>query len=149
VLRRGRPEDADTLAAVMRSALNDAMPSLPQVHTTDEDLQYIRNDALTAGEVWVAERAGRVVGFTVLGTRGGSEFMEQLHVTPAEQRRGIGTLLMKRAKERRPDGFRLWVFQANIGARQFYERHGFRLVELTDGSGNEEKEPDALYEWLP
>ena len=149
MLRRGRPEDADTLAAVMRSALNDAMPSLPQVHTADEDLQYIRNEALTAGEVWVAERAGRVVGFTVLGTRGGSAFMEQLHVTPAEQRRGIGTLLMKRAKERRPDGFRLWVFQANIGARQFYERHGFRLVELTDGSGNEEKEPDALYEWLP
>jgi hypothetical protein len=24
-----------------------------------------------------------------------------------------------------------------------------RVVELTDGSRNEEREPDALYEWLP
>jgi hypothetical protein len=26
-----------------------------------------------------------------------------------------------------------------------YEERGFRLVELTDGSGNEEREPDARY----
>jgi hypothetical protein len=26
-------------------------------------------------------------------------------------------------------------------------RRGFRLVEMTDGRGNEEREPDALYEW--
>ena len=56
---------------------------------------------------------------------------------------------MHRAKERRPSGFRLWVFQRNVGAREFYEQHGFPLVELTDGSGNEEREPDALYEWAP
>jgi hypothetical protein len=24
-----------------------------------------------------------------------------------------------------------------------------RVVELTDGSRNEEREPDALYEWIP
>ena len=54
-----------------------------------------------------------------------------------------------RAKERRPNGFRLWVFQGNEGARRFYERQGLRLVELTDGSANEEREPDALYEWVP
>jgi len=52
-------------------------------------------------------------------------------------------------KQERPDGFPFWVFQRNEGARRFYERHGCRLVELTDGSGNEEKEPDALYEWRP
>jgi ribosomal protein S18 acetylase RimI-like enzyme len=48
-----------------------------------------------------------------------------------------------------PDGLQLWVFQKNVGARRFYERHGFRLVELTDGAGNEENEPDARYEWRP
>ena len=48
-----------------------------------------------------------------------------------------------------PGGFRLWVFQANAGARRFYERHGLRVVRLTDGAANEEKTPDALYEWLP
>ena len=42
---------------------------------------------------------------------------------------------------------RLWTFQRNQRARRFYERRGFRLVLLTDGADNEEKEPDALYEW--
>ena len=42
---------------------------------------------------------------------------------------------------------RLWVFQQNTPAIGFYRRRGFRLVELTDASGNEEREPDALYEW--
>jgi hypothetical protein len=48
-----------------------------------------------------------------------------------------------------PSGFRLWVFLQNAPARRFYERHGLRLVEETDGSRNEERTPDALYEWRP
>jgi len=44
---------------------------------------------------------------------------------------------------------RLWVFQKNLDARRFYERHEFRLERLTDGSSNMEREPDALYAWLP
>jgi putative acetyltransferase len=41
------------------------------------------------------------------------------------------------------------VFQQNVGARRLYERHGFTLVKLADGSGNQEGEPEALYEWHP
>ena len=29
------------------------------------------------------------------------------------------------------------------------EHNGLELVELTDGSGNEEREPDARYAWRP
>ena len=42
---------------------------------------------------------------------------------------------------------RLWVFQKNTPAIRFYTRRGFGRVELTNGSGNEVHEPDALYEW--
>ena len=31
--------------------------------------------------------------------------------------------------------------------RRFYETRGFRHVRSTDGSGNAEREPDALYAW--
>ena len=48
-----------------------------------------------------------------------------------------------------PERLDLWVFQKNDGARRFYERHGFELVRLTDGAGNMEQEPDALYRWRP
>ena len=149
MLRRAGPEDADALAAILRAAMRAAMPWLPELHTPDDDRRFLREQVLPEKEVWVAEPDGTVVGFTALGTRGGVEFMEHLYVAPGHQRVGIGTALMERAKERRPEGFRLWVFQRNVGARAFYEQHGLHLVELTNGSGNEEREPDALYEWAP
>jgi hypothetical protein len=41
-----------------------------------------------------------------------------------------------------------WVFLRDKPARRFYESHGFTLLEITDGSGNEEHEPDARYRWI-
>jgi putative acetyltransferase len=149
VLRQARPEDADVLARILRAAMRTAMPWLPELHTPEEDRRFIGESVLPGQEVWVSEHDGVVAGFTALGTRGGHDFMEHLYVAPEHQRRGFGSELMERAKERRPAGFKLWVFQQNAGARAFYERSGLRLIELTDGSGNEEREPDALYEWAP
>ncbi|HEX5262508.1 MAG TPA: hypothetical protein VFW13_03220, partial [Phenylobacterium sp.] len=56
-------------------------------------------------------------------------------------------LLAKALSYERP--MQLWTFQQNTRARKFYEDRGFRLVKLTDGLGNEERTPDALYEWRP
>jgi hypothetical protein len=50
---------------------------------------------------------------------------------------------------RRPSGMRLYAFQRNTRARDFYECRGFVAVEFGDGSGNEEGEPDVLYQWTP
>lgn len=55
--------------------------------------------------------------------------------------------LLECVKTQRPRGFSLWTFQANAGARRFYERHGLMLAKLGDGSDNEEKLPDALHVW--
>jgi len=41
----------------------------------------------------------------------------------------------------------LWTFQRNAAARRFYEKHGFMVIKQTDGSANEQKEPDAMYRW--
>jgi hypothetical protein len=41
----------------------------------------------------------------------------------------------------------LWTFQKNVAARRFYEDRGFQAVEETDGSRNEEREPDVHYVW--
>jgi GNAT superfamily N-acetyltransferase len=92
----------------------------------------------------VAEEAGAVVGF--IGFREG--WIDHLYVHPDWQGRGIGPQLLAKPLQYR-QARRLWTFQKNARARRFYEARGFRLVELTDGSGNEEKEPDALYEWRP
>ena len=44
-------------------------------------------------------------------------------------------------------GLELWTFQINATAQRFYERHGFVAVDRTDGSANEEREPDIRYRW--
>jgi putative addiction module component (TIGR02574 family) len=41
---------------------------------------------------------------------------------------------------------RLYTFQANTRARSFWERHGFKAIAYSDGSTNEERCPDVLYE---
>jgi ribosomal protein S18 acetylase RimI-like enzyme len=57
------------------------------------------------------------------------------------------TLLAIAMKSRAP--LRLWVFQRNTAAIGFYQACGFREIERTDGSRNEEREPDMLMEWTP
>jgi GNAT superfamily N-acetyltransferase len=73
-------------------------------------------------------------------------WIDQLYVLPLSQGRGIGRALLQIAKGR-CRCLKLWTFQRNADARRFYERQGFALVKETDGSANEEKEPDALYSW--
>ena len=125
------------------------MPYLPELHTPEEDLAFIRAVVLANEEVWVAELGGRVAGFASLGSHDGDDYLQHLYVAPEFQGRGLGDALFAHAQQRRPNGFRWWVFQRNERARGFYERRGATLIRLTDGSGNEEREPDALYAWLP
>jgi GNAT superfamily N-acetyltransferase len=145
VVRPARTEDADAVADLFLAARDAAMPYLPKLHPGDDVHAWIAEVVLPQDEVWVAERNGRVLGFAALA----GEMLSHLYVAPDAQGAGVGRVLLAKAMERRPAGFRLWVFQRNERARRFYESHGLELVQLTDGAGNEEREPDALYEWRP
>jgi GNAT superfamily N-acetyltransferase len=142
-LRPAGSADAAEIAEIFLEAHADAMPYLPRLHTDDDVRGWIRDVVLPGDEVVLAEVDGRLAGFAALD----EDLLDHIYVHPELQGRGIGDALLARVKELRPGGFRLWVFQRNTGARRFYERCGLRLVELTDGAGNDEREPDALYEW--
>ena len=92
---------------------------------------------------WVAEADRAVVGMLVVD----DGCVAQLYVDPSCQRRGVGGMLLERAKLRSPEGLYLWTFESNAESHRFYERHGFVLVESTDGGGNEERSPDCRYRW--
>jgi ribosomal protein S18 acetylase RimI-like enzyme len=146
-LRPARLDEKDALAELFQRARKDwtFVPPVP-----DEALPRIAADLFERHEeIWLAEEAGRLLGFLSIrrSRQNGWEVLEKLYVDPEAQNRGVGTALLDQAKALRPDGFVLWVFQKNEGARRFYERHGLRLVTLTDGADNMEREPDALYEW--
>jgi GNAT superfamily N-acetyltransferase len=144
MLRRAGAEDAEAVADVFVASFA-GLTFLPALHTEAERREWIASTMLPGHEVWVAESHGRIVGFAALG----EALLGHLYVHPSAQGRGLGGRLLAKAKERRPRGFDLWVFQANEGARRFYERHGLECVELTDGAGNEERTPDARYAWRP
>ena len=140
-VRPAGPEDAETVADVFIASF-ESLTFLPTLHTHAETRAFVRG-ALERGEAWVAEENGRVVGMAVSS----GDMLDHLYVHPDAQGRGAGSALLEQAKAQRPDGFTLWVFQENEGARRFYERHGLRAIRFTDGDGNEAKAPDALYEW--
>lgn len=143
-VRPATPADADALGDVFVASFG-SLTFLPRLHTDDEHRRFVREVVLAEQEVWVAEDSGRAVGFAALY----DDMLVRLYVHPDSQQRGAGAALLEKAKERRPAGYTFWVFQENEPARRFYEAHGCRVVRLTDGSGNEERTPDALYEWRP
>jgi putative acetyltransferase len=143
MIRRAGPDDVDAIAAVFRRSFA-TLDFLPALHTPDENHAFLAR-VLAEQDVWVAERNGVILGFLALEGDLGTLF----YVDPDEHDRGIGSALFAEAQRARPAGFRFWVFQQNANARRFYENRGCTVVELTDGSGNEERTPDALYQWLP
>jgi GNAT superfamily N-acetyltransferase len=143
-IRPAGGEDADPIARLFLAS-KATLTFLPNIHTDEETFYFIANIVLRDQDVLVAETNGEISGFIAVH----GDIVEHLYVRPDLLRRGIGSALLQRAKERFPSGFRLWVFQENVPARRFYERHGLRLVEETDGGRNEERTPDALYEWRP
>jgi GNAT superfamily N-acetyltransferase len=142
MIRRATPVDGPAVSAVFVRA-RDGMAYLPRI--VDEHRPLLGGRFIERDEIWVDEEDGTVTGFA--GLKG--DVLTHLYVDPEHQGRGIGAALLDHAKMQRPARLELWVFQKNDGARRFYERHGFRIVRLTDGADNMEKEPDALYEWRP
>ncbi len=139
-LRPARPEDAVAIAVIHRQAMRVSLSFLPELHTADEDLWFVREKLMVENEVWVAEADGQVAGYIAFHPG----WIEHLFVHPDHQGRGMGLALLAKALE---DGSerRLWTFQQNSRARAFYEARGFVPEEFTDGHGNAEKTPDVRY----
>ncbi|MBZ9823241.1 GNAT family N-acetyltransferase [Mesorhizobium sp. CA4] len=139
LLRPAIGSDAAAIAITMRASLN-TLSWMPLLHTPEKDLFFIRDILLPNQQVTVADAGGRIVGFIAIG----GEWVEQLYLDPAWTGRGIGSRLLAQAIAGM-SLVKLHCFQANTGARRFYERHGFRAEAFGDGSANEEGLPDILY----
>ncbi|KUN03910.1 histone acetyltransferase [Streptomyces yokosukanensis] len=145
-LRRAVPADARAAADVWLRSFRAALPTVVRPHSDDNVRAFFRDVVVPSQETWVADAGGGgVIGVMVLH----EEELSQLYLDPRWRGRGIGDRFVALAKERSPGGLTLWTFQVNKPAHRFYERHGFCAVESTDGSGNEEREPDVRFVWRP
>jgi ribosomal protein S18 acetylase RimI-like enzyme len=83
-------------------------------------------------QVIIASDEGNISGFACIYINDDPVFgtlLDNLHVTSAIQRSGIGTMLIKEAARRSYEKdahskFYLWVLQLNTNARRFYENLG-------------------------
>ena len=142
-LRRAVASDAAAIAAIHVAARRAAMPCLPELHAEDEVRAWVTANVLPDRAVWVAEVAGEITGYMAMK----DSDLDHLYVAPGHQGRGIGGALLSKAKELSPGRLRLYAFARNARARAFYEARGFVAIAFSDGAGNEEREPDVLYQW--
>jgi GNAT superfamily N-acetyltransferase len=142
-VRRARTDEAARIAAIFLRSRHSSVPDIPPLVHSDADVRaYFATVVLPNQEVWVSDADGQAVALLALR----DDWIEHLYVDPDWTGRGLGSDLLDVAKAKCRDGLNLWAFQSNAGARRFYERHGFKAEEMTDGD-NEEGAPDVRYRW--
>ena len=140
--RRLRLDETDAAARLHRVAGATIPGYDTTLHTPDEDRAFYRDRVFPAGPIWGAFEGDGLVGHMAL-TQG---WIEHLYVDPVRHGEGIGRRLIAIAQAEQEE-LQLWTFQANLRARRFYAANGFIEEELTDGSRNEERQPDVRLRW--
>ena len=107
---------------------------------------WVVNRLVPSGGLVVAESNGSVVAAIHMEQKNEISWITQMAVDPQLVGKGLGSLLLAYAMRTLSFPIRLYTFQANLGARRFYSRHGFVAIEFGEGRANEERCPDVLYE---
>ncbi|MEM8483900.1 MAG: GNAT family N-acetyltransferase [Bacteroidota bacterium] len=173
-------------ATKIRAGLSEEWPAIAQLHSQSWEIAYrdILSNAFLDNHVlanrmqyWetrfkagipdhtfirVAEQGDRLVGLVcavagadpVWGT-----LIDNLHVLPGSQQRGLGRQLIQQAAQwvlGRPDvsvpteaPMYLWVYRENVRARTFYEKvHGEAVEEKTEPQPDGSMAPIVRYAWF-
>ncbi|MER5753626.1 GNAT family N-acetyltransferase [Streptomyces sp. NPDC002088] len=145
-IRFAAEADAAVIARIHMTSRSASMPYLPaQKRNHEQVTRWVRDVLLKQCRTWVAVRDAEITGYAALD----GDMLEHLYLHPDVRRQGIGTLLLNEVRRHSPDGVSLHVFQQNNDARAFYERHGFTVLDTSDGDRNMENLPDMTLRWTP
>ena len=140
-LRSAQPADAPAVTRIFQSARAHSLPYLPILHDDAEDHAYFAG-VVEREEVTLSEDRGVAVAFLALdGDEVDHLYVHRRAPSPRPRRQ----IADPRAGPPRPP--RAVGLPAQRGAIAFYAAHGFAVVESTDGTGNEEHEPDHRMAW--
>ncbi len=117
--RPARSDDFGACAEIFLAARMMANPEVPPDRFAIEDFSLSTADL----EIMVAERGRRVVGFVSLDRE--RLELDHLFVSPQEQGRGVGALLLAEAGRILGPGARLLCDAQNTAVRAFYRAQGW------------------------
>lgn len=135
-------EDMPEVARLFRVSRESELPYLPKLHTHEEDLEYFSSVMFPNKRIDLLKDKDKLLGFACSD----ADWIHHLYLLPEAIGKGYGAKLLKSARTYRTR-MKLWVFKKNERAIKFYEKHGFHRIKETDGSENEEEEPDILMHW--
>lgn len=141
MIRTARVDELENLEALQRRA-SLANPGDRDAILAHPDAIVIPPGQLAAGQVFVAESDGSLLGFSaVLDREDGQTELDGLFVEPSLWRAGVGRLLVERARDYGRQHSAAWLHVVgNPHAEGFYEACGF----VTYGSQQTEFGPGLL-----
>jgi GNAT superfamily N-acetyltransferase len=140
-LRSATIADALAVAELWLRSRRASATIPPAAHTDDEVRAWFRDVVLPSQEVWLTTYGPELTAMMVID----GEWLEHLYVAPEHSRQGCGSRLVRLAQSNRTE-LALWTFEANLSARAFYEKHGFRSTGAPSNN-NEERAPAVCYRW--
>lgn len=147
ILRKAQRDDAERIADIYLASRKRYLPYAPLAHTDEAIYLWVREKLIPTGNVIVALQGGCILGFMATSEDGAHGWIDHLYLDPEMVGRGLGSVLVEEAKSTLRGPIRLYTFQDNNKGRRFYSRHGFREIDFSDGSSNEERVADVLLEW--
>ena len=134
LIRKAVPEDLAAILAIVNEAAEAYRGVIPVDRWHDP---YMPADELAkeiaAGVVfWVAEEEGRVLGVMGMQDKGDVALVRHAYTTPAVQRKGVGTKLLRHVEGLADKPILIGTWAAASWAIDFYQRNGFTVVSNTD-----------------
>lgn len=136
------PRYGPELVRMLRASFEQGV-GITDPHSLEDQLRALEEKVVPHNRVLLVldTRTSAVVGFLAYT----SETVSNLYVHIDYHNKGIGSMLLDIAKNNSSGVLRLFTFERNTRAQQFYERHGFKIIRR----GFEEfwQLADIEYEW--
>jgi ribosomal-protein-alanine N-acetyltransferase len=134
--------DIPEVVEIEKRVFSDPWPASFFRSELDQSLMFAR----------VAERDGRLAGYSLTWLGGGAGHLGNIAVVEGERRRGVAHTLLedlfREARRQAVEDISLEVRVSNFAAQALYRSHGFRLAGLRRGYYGDTGEDALIMKWI-